>query len=117
MPLTWGTCSDDHSWCGFLNLNINHPSFEGRQGVYIIWQAKGPIIRVGQGIIRDRIQAHRSDPSITAYPNLYLTWATVPSGQMDGVERFLAERLHPAVGERFPAQAAAIPVNLPWPYP
>lgn len=117
MNLNWGTCGDNGSWCGFLTVNLEHTYFNGKEGVYIIWQSKGPVIRVGQGVIKDRLAEHRRDGSITAYNNLFVTWAVVPVFQRNDVERFLAEKLNPVVGERFPIPNSSIAVNLPFKWP
>ena len=115
MNLTWGTCGDNGSWCGFLSVNLAHPHFDAKEGVYIIWQKKGPIIRVGQGNIRERLSDHRRDQTIIAYDNLLVTWASVPTQSHDGVERYLANQLNPRVGDAFP-NTTPIEVNLPWRY-
>jgi hypothetical protein len=81
-------------------------------GVYIIWQSGGRVIRIGQGVIRDRITTHRNDPEINKFSNLYVTWASVPSLQKDGVERYLADSLDPVVGDAFPDTLPLV-VNLP----
>ncbi|GFP25849.1 hypothetical protein HKBW3S25_01330, partial [Candidatus Hakubella thermalkaliphila] len=72
-------------------------------------------VRVGQGVIRERLTAHRNDSDILAYRShgLYVTWAKVSASQRDGVERYLAERLNPKVGISFP-DVVPIPVNLLW---
>jgi len=87
------------------------------EGVYIIWHA-GPnpaTVRVGQGVIKDRLSFHRNDPEILAYKNfgLFATWASVSNENCDGVERYLAESLKPKVGTQFP-DVYPIEVNLPW---
>jgi hypothetical protein len=86
------------------------------EGVYIIWHGgdNGATVRVGQGIIRDRLKAHRDDPQINAYTNLgrFVTWASVSQDYRDGVEAFLAEKLNPMVGERFPTRT---PIEVNWP--
>lgn len=87
------------------------------KGVYVIWHAGNPgrYVRVGQGIIGERLECHNGEPKILAYGKfgvLHVTWAIVPAHQRDGVERHLAETLKPLVGERFPL-VAPIPVNLP----
>lgn len=115
MNLTWGTCGNNGSWCGFLIVNLDHSYFDMKEGVYIIWQAKGPIVRVGQGIIRDRLSAHRNDETIISYSNLFVTWASVPAQYRDGVERYLADRLKPRFGDIFP-DVTPVEVNLPWSY-
>jgi len=98
-----------------MGVNLNHNHFDNMEGVYIIWQAGGPVIRVGQGIIRDRLSTHRRDTAITAYPNLYVTWAPVLSPYRDGIERYLADILKPKVGDAFP-YVNPIQVFLPWPW-
>ena len=113
MNLNWGTCGNNGTWCGFLTVNLDDQYFYGKVGIYIIWQANGPIIRVGQGVIKERLQAHRRDTHITIYKNLLVTWAVVSSQQLDSVERYLGDRLKPLVGEHFP-NALPVPVNLPW---
>jgi hypothetical protein len=87
-------------------------------GVYIIWHGgQNPrVVYVGKGDICARLTAHRNDKTITAYNQsgpLFVTWAAVPAAQQDGVERFLADRLKPLIGDRHP-DVAPIPVTLPW---
>jgi hypothetical protein len=86
-------------------------------GVHVIWHG-GPkpwTVRVGQGNVCERLTAHRVDSAISAYRplGLFVTWATVPSYEKDGVERFLADELRPLIGDRHP-DVRPIPVNLPW---
>ena len=55
-------------------------------GVYVIWHAGAPsrVVKVGQGIIYDRLGCHRQDSAITAhrkYGTLYVTWAIVRAAQ------------------------------------
>jgi hypothetical protein len=86
-------------------------------GVYIIWHggSNPKTVRVGQGNIRERLEAHRTDPDVQAYARLglYVTWASVPEDSRDGVEAYLAQRLGPILGKRFP-DTAPISVNLPF---
>jgi hypothetical protein len=85
-------------------------------GVYVIWKPGIllPAVRAGQGIIRQRLQEHRSDWLILRHkrPHLNVTWASVPQHLCDGVERFLGNALKPIESDRFPI-CAPIPVNLP----
>lgn len=113
--LNWNTCGNQGSWCGFLSVDLGHSHFDGMEGVYIIWQGNGPIIKVGQGTVKDRLASHRNDRRITAYDNLYATWANVSAKYRDGIERYLADRLRPRVGDTYP-DANPIAVNLPWPF-
>jgi len=112
LTLNWGTCGDDSHWCDFQNLDITADLFKGLKGVYIIWSGK-QVVRLGSGIVKDRISAHRKDPKVTAYTNLKVTWAKVNASQMEGVEKFLADKLNPAVGDSFPDRTP-ITVNFPW---
>lgn len=98
-----------------MNVNLNHSHFDEMEGVYIIWQQSGPVIRIGQGIIKDRIADHRITQAITRYDNLHVTWAPVSTSYRDGVERYLADTLNPIVGDVFP-DTNPIAVNLPWPW-
>ena len=98
--------------CRLNDLDLSSEIFAGLKGVYIIWSGQ-ETIRLGSGLISDRLKAHRDDPKINKYPNLLVTWAKVNGTQMEGVEKFLSDKLSPIVGERFPDRTP-IPVNLPW---
>jgi len=87
-------------------------------GVYIIWHEGDPgrVVRVGQGVIKDRLSEHRNNKAILAYNKvgtLRVTWAAVPAKQLDGVERHLADTWNPLVGSAFP-DVQPIAVNSPW---
>jgi hypothetical protein len=116
MQVIWNDCVDN-KWCGFHGVDLFHSHFDNMEGVYIIWHAGAnpAIVRVGQGVIKDRIAKHRTDPLINNYKNegLYVTWASVEKRFRDGVERYLAESLSPKVGDKFP-DVQSIMVNLPW---
>lgn len=116
MEVQWNKCVGD-IWCQLNNVDLKHSNFTHMEGVYIIWHDgdEPTTVRVGQGVIRDRIAAHRKDPDVQAYARwtLYVTWAYVAQVHRDGVEAFLAEVLNPLIGERFPDRKP-IPVNLPW---
>jgi hypothetical protein len=86
-------------------------------GVYVIWHngPQGRWVRVGQGVIKDRVACHRTDPTILAYARfggLWVRWANLQPHWLDGVERYLAETLRPLVGDRFP-DVTPVQVNLP----
>ena len=115
MNLQWITC-DNGTWCGLLTVNINHEHFNNMEGVYIIWHGGNnpATLYVGQGIIRDRIAGHRQENAVLAYQQypLRVTWASVSKVYRDGIERYLAEKLNPKIGRRYP-DAPPIKVNLP----
>jgi hypothetical protein len=116
MQVSWNKCKGDN-WCGLNTVNLDHSHFDGMEGVYIIWHGgdSPATVRVGKGVIRDRLAAHRQDPEVQSYDhlNLLATWASVSANYRDGVEAYLANTLNPLVGERFP-NVSPITVNLPW---
>lgn len=114
LQLAWQKCQGD-AWGSFLDVDLAHAHFNSMEGVYVIWQHSGPVVRLGQGIIKDRIADHRTNRAITAYNNLYVTWAPVLAQYRDGIERYLANTLNPKIGDAFP-NANQIAVNLPWPW-
>lgn len=88
-------------------------------GVYVIWKPATSLlfartIRVGSGDIRSRLLAHKADPQIFAHGrhDLRFTYCNPAVSLVPGIERYLAEQLHPLVGDRFP-DAYQVPVNLP----
>ena len=108
--VAWVKCSRG-VWCPLERLNLSTVT---GSGVYVIW-AGNKWVYVGQGDIASRLQGHRNDSAILAYRDsgpLMVTWAILPASQTDGIERYLADTLVPAVGERHPA-TLPIPVNLP----
>ena len=119
MTLTWARCGAH--WCSFDRLKLD--DLEGELGVYAIWHNgstnpphnRGEWVRIGEGDIAERIREHRLDSHITAYSlrgTLRVTWAVIghrPTRRR--VERFLADRLHPIVGE-YP-DVDPVEVNLP----
>lgn len=111
MVVEWIKCVGG-GWCSFSRVDLTDPHFNGMEGVYVIWRSDGKAVRVGQGVIKERIAAHRGDPQITQHNPVYVAWARVPAVSRDGVERFLANRLQPLEGSIFPL-ATPIQVNLP----
>lgn len=72
-------------------------------------------VRIGQGLIADRLYVHRVDTAVQAYSakGLLATWASIDDASLDGVEAYLGSVLKPKVGARFP-NATPIQVDLPW---
>lgn len=113
LQLQWIKCGE--IYCPLENVDLSDVKTEG---VYIIWHAGNPsrVVRVGQGNIASRLNAHRNDREILAYAKygtLRVTWATVPAAQRDGVERYLADKWKPLIGDAFP-NVVPIAVNSPW---
>ena len=122
MNLFWNQCKGD-AWCKLATVNLEHEHFDGMEGVYVIWHGwlgddEPATVYVGQGEIRNRLLKHRKDPEVQEYRHhtLFATWAEVDRGSRDGVERYLADRLNPKVGDHHP-DVAPIEVNLPWDVP
>ena len=115
LNLNWIKCDENRQWCPLESVNLSSVTAEG---VYIIWHEGNPsrVVRVGQGDIADRLKEHRDDPKILTYSKrgiLRVTWAPVSAAQRDGVERYLADRWSPLVGDVFP-DVESIAVNSPW---
>ena len=114
MLLQWIKCTGDQ-WCPFSGLDLAKVT---KHGVYVVWHG-GPAphtVYVGQGDVADRIADHRRDQKITRHAQkggLYVTWASVPVAQRDGIERYLADRFSPLEGDRHP-EVAPLAVNSPW---
>lgn len=117
MKLVWNKCQGD-AWCPFMTVNLDHPSFRGMEGVYVIWHgAPNPrTVYVGKGKIADRIKAHRNEANITQYlanGGLFVTWARVAAESQDGAESYLIRALQPLENQKAPS-APPTPVNHPW---
>ena len=137
--LHWQKCKSYLSlgrWCQLDSDLLDDPRLEIRRGRnlygfdprigitggYIIWAgiANRTILKVGSGIIKDRLRAHLNDPKVQAYKHrgLYATWASFlfvdkQDDKQRGVERFLGLILNPKIGERFPANVEMVAGNLP----
>ena len=115
LTVSWVKFTDD-LWFSLNNVNLNSLT-EKDIGVYIIWHGgdNANMVKIGQGIIKNRLVAHKKDKEIQAYShlNLYVTWAYLQESLLDGVEAYLAEVWPPLVGERFPDRKP-IAVTLPF---
>lgn len=112
--LNWIKSTSGH-WLSFKTVNLDKVTADG---VYIIWYTGNPgkVVYVGQGDVANRINAHRNRSDINSYArygSLYVTWASVPANLKDGIERHLADKWHPQVGDAHP-DVAPIAVNSPW---
>ena len=117
MPLSWIKCQGD-VWCKLNSVNLQHEHFNNRGGIYVIWHAgdNPATVYVGQTEnLRSRFRDHRNDERIQSYYSLslYVTWASVAPQFLDGVERYLGERLRPKVETNLP-NVQPIEVQLPW---
>lgn len=88
------------------------------QGVYVIYQLGNPgaVVYVGKGDVSERLGCHRDDArfrSHRAKSALYVAFASVAAQSQEGVEKNLAVRFQPLVGERHP-DVPEIAVNSPF---
>jgi len=112
--LNWAALSEG----GFAELSRVILKNVVTDGVYIIWHGGNPgrVVYVGQGDVASRLCIHRNRADINAcskYGTLYVTWASVPAHLKDGIERYLADKWNPLIGEAHP-DVAPIVVNSPW---
>lgn len=116
IQLKWLTCGTDKHWCSLETLDV---AGANESGVYVIWHEgkPGKVVYVGQGApVSKRLASHKNDARIQAYAKvgkLRVTWASVPAAQRDGVERYLADKWSPLVGDAHP-DVTGIAVNSPW---
>lgn len=126
----WQRCIKNSLWCQFNERLLNDGRFEtglgdynvGISGVYIIWTGidNRTVLKVGSGIIKDKLAIHLRDPEVQAYKptRLYVTWASIlsvigPEEIQKGVEKFLGIVFKPKLVEHLP-DVDPIMVNLPW---
>ena len=111
--VTWVKNTQNNDWFDFLRLDLESPYFVGKNGVYVIWYTapnSSKAVRVGSGIIAERLKEHRSNPEITKYSNfgqLKVSWVVIDNisffgNEMEGAERYLARVYSPLIGDRFP---------------
>ena len=120
LAVNWIKCEGEghqgKHWCKLLKLKLEAAHFDDLEGVYVIWHGGSDptCLRIGRGVIRERLDAHRNEQEVLAYrqQGLYATWARVPAHQRDGVERYLVEALMPNAATRLP-KVNPIEVDLP----
>lgn len=117
MELNWIKCRGN-VWCRLNEVNLE--TVPDDEGVYVIWYedtlGDDQCVYVGQGVIKDRLEYHRSNDDVQIYEisgELRVTWALVPAKRRAGVEKYLSDQLDPSVGERHP-DVPPIAVNLPF---
>ena len=126
----WQKCIKNSLWCPFNEKLLNDGRLEARlgdysagiSGVYIIWTGTDnnrTVLKVGSGIIKDKLAADLKDPEIRAYKptRLYVTWASTlsvigPEQIQKGIEKFLGVVFKPKLKENLP-DVDLVMVNLP----
>lgn len=114
LSLSWVKCRGD-VWCGLRHVDLG--PIDAR-GVYIIWHGGNPgrVVRVGKGDIASAVTAERTDPDVLAYladGELYVTWASVPAHQIDGVHRYLSAEWRPLIEDPV-LDVAPLPASAPF---
>lgn len=129
ITVQWQRCLKNSLWCQFNEKLLSNGRFETRlgdhsvniSGIYIIWTGIGDrtVLKVGSGIIKDKLEEHLRDPEIQAYKptRLYVTWASTLSvigveEIQKGVEKFLDIVFKPKLAEHLP-DVDLVMVNLP----
>ena len=129
ITVQWQRCLKNSLWCQFNEKLLSNGRFETRlgdhsvnvSGIYIIWTGIGDrtVLKVGSGIIKDKLEEHLRDLEIQAYKptRLYVTWASTLSviGSEEiqkGVEKFLDIVFKPKLAEHLP-DVDLVMVNLP----
>ena len=129
ITVQWQRCLKNSLWCQFNEKLLSNGRFETHlgdhsvniSGIYIIWTGIGDrtVLKVGSGIIKDKLEAHLRDPEIQAYKptRLYVTWASTLSviGTEEiqkGIEKFLDIVFKPKLAEHLP-DVDLVMVNLP----
>ena len=120
LTLNWFNRDSNNQNYQLFGVDLSHSHFDDLEGVYIISRAYGIIpkaIYVGQGIIKNRLYTHRSNPDILQYYSkakpLYVAWAEVPWEYKTGVEMYLHDELTPLVGEPPQGNPTPLRVSLP----
>lgn len=130
ITLHWQKCIKNSLWCQFneklLNDNRLVTGFGDHSvdvsGVYIIWTGidnDRTVLKVGSGIVKDKLAEHLNDPEIQVYKptRLYVTWASVlsvirPEEVQTGIEKFLGIVFKPKLAESL-SDVDPIVANLP----
>ena len=131
ITVQWQKCIKNSLWCQFNEKLLNDGRLEARlgdhstsiSGVYIIWTGTNnnnrTVLKVGSGIIKDKLAADLKNPEIQAHQptRLYVTWASTlsaigPEKIQKGIEKFLEIVFKPKLVEYLP-DVDLVMVNLP----
>lgn len=116
MPLEW---KKTYGQGGLITLDGVDLSTVKADGVYVIYLAGNPptSVYVGKGDVAVRLASHRTDARFNAARakgTLCVAFASVAPAEQEGVEKYLARRFPPLVGERHPESVREIAVNSPF---
>jgi len=103
-----------------LYLDVDQEYFDDVAGVYLIFyetdSRNDTAVKVGRGNIREEIRRWRNHPDIITYHayGLRVVWAKVKNlDLLDGMAKYLTQKLGPLVEEEFP-ECSPVAVNLPF---
>lgn len=112
LDLVWRKCPQGE-WCRFESAVVpDAPA----SGILLVWSGADQriiLVYVGQGGIARNLKWARQFEPILRRPGLFVTWASVPEDQQNGVRNYLVESLGPVYSDR-PSSDPPICVNLPW---
>jgi hypothetical protein len=110
VQLHWRRCAHD-AWCAFDSVVLPDAN---ASGVVLIWSGSVEyIMYVGQGGIAKILKWARQYEPIATRGKLFVTWATVPEENQNGIRNYLLDRLNPVLSDQ-PTPDVPIRVNLPW---
>ena len=130
MTVHWQRCIKNSLWCQLNEKLLNDGRLEvrlgdysvGVSGVYIIWTGTDnnhTVLKVGSGIIKDKLAADLKNPEIQTHKptRLYVTWASTLSAIgsekiQKGMEKFLEIVFKPKLVEYSP-EVDLVMINLP----
>ena len=130
MTVHWQKCIKNSLWCQLNEKLLNDGRLEvrlgdysvGVSGVYIIWTGTDnnrTVLKVGSGIIKDKLAADLKNPDIQGHKptRLYVTWASTLSAIgsekiQKGMEKFLEIVFKPKLVEYSP-EVDLVMINLP----
>lgn len=116
LQLSWTTRDVNGQLFRLYDLILPSVRTDGVYVIYVIEHQTPQVIYVGQGVVADRLAVHRTNQTIRATnvrSTVYVTFASVPTVTRNGVERFLADRLRPMLGDAHPT-ALPVAVSLPF---
>ena len=109
--------TDQCYWHELMKLDFSEPSYNRLRGIFIIWHggSEPRVIYIGQGNIAKVLEKLRLRREIENFESLglYVTWAKFKPEQMNGVHRFLNDKLRPMLSMS-KIEEHQIYVNLPF---
>ena len=116
----WFRCKSV-GWCDLFRINLEHPSIQDVEAVYICWtgsvaDVSRKYLIVGQGMIKDEISKLRNETGIKAFDHqgVFVTWAEVPHYRLNSIEVFCYNKLEPIFPNDELPEAKGREVNLPF---